>query len=228
MRWLGFLLMFCLLCQPVLARTPIKIIDHDYLQKASAEVSHQHYKSAYKHFKIMAHAGCPYSQCILGIMHLKGVGVSRNDGKAFGWFQKSASQGFADAERYVGHAYNEGLGVAKNPQLAEKYLASAAQHGIVEAKVELAHLLSLSNIPADVERARKMLSATEIAAGRSLNQISEEVQYSPYSMSNDNAYIGGIKSGISNIAKSWNGYAAVARSLQKVLGKAASAHPLDK
>jgi TPR repeat protein len=109
-------------------------VELDHLNKAKAAIVAKHYHQGYARFKKLANHGCPFSQCILGIMHQKGMGVEKNASQALYWFQKSAQQGFADAERRLGLMYYHGDGVPKNLKLAKLWLSRAAQHGVIEAE----------------------------------------------------------------------------------------------
>jgi TPR repeat protein len=109
-------------------------VDTDNLNKAQKLIRTKHYHQAYARFETMAKHGCPFSQCILGIMNQRGLGVKKNSPQALHWFQESAKQGFADAEHRLGLMYYNGEeGVAKDLGLAKQWLTRAAQHGAVEA-----------------------------------------------------------------------------------------------
>lgn len=58
--------------------------------------------------------------------------------EAFAWALRSAEQGNADGENYVGLCYRHGEGVASNSQECVRWLAKAARHGSPKAKVNLA------------------------------------------------------------------------------------------
>ncbi len=123
-------------------------VDTTQLDEASRLISSKHYYRGYVKFKSMAQHGCPFSQCILGIMHQKGLGVKKNPAQALYWFKKSAQQGFADAEHRLGLMYYYGDGVRKNLSLAKQWLSKAADHGVENAKqllVKIPHANELSN-----------------------------------------------------------------------------------
>lgn len=77
-------------------------------------------------------------------MHQNGVGVEKDAAQAVYWFQKSAEQGFADAERRLGLMYYRGDGVAKDLSIAKMWLRRAAGHGVEEAKELLAQMPPIS------------------------------------------------------------------------------------
>lgn len=60
--------------------------------------------------------------------------------EAFAWAMKSAAQGYADGENYVGMSYKEGDGVPKNILESEKWLSKAIDHGSAKAMCNLAIL----------------------------------------------------------------------------------------
>lgn len=181
-----------------------------HLERAKSYVRHKQYKQAYHHFRRMAEHGCPYSQCIVGLMHKRGIGAKKDDHEAFLWFEKAASQGLADAKRWLGHAYAEGVGVLKNPELAEKYLSEAAAQDIHEAKLELAHLYAASGIPAQLEKSKVMLAELENRAPSADAGAMQQLSPESYN-SGDNSFASGLK----NLTQSWGGYVTVTRSIQK-------------
>ena len=60
--------------------------------------------------------------------------------EAFAWAMRSAAQGYADGENYVGMSYKEGDGVPKNIRESEKWLSKAIDHGSAKAMCNLAIL----------------------------------------------------------------------------------------
>ena len=65
----------------------------------------------------------------IGTRHLKGIGVKRNPGKAFGWFKRSAELGNPNAQYTLGILYNTGLGTPQNLRKAFKWLSLASIRG---------------------------------------------------------------------------------------------------
>ncbi len=76
--------------------------------------------------------------------------------EAFAWAMKSANQGYADGENYVGMSYKEGEGVPKDVRESEKWLTKAVEHGSAKAMCNLA-ILYIENGEAEkaVKFARK-------------------------------------------------------------------------
>ena len=65
--------------------------------------------------------------------------------EAVKWWTKSAEQGYAEAQFYLGLCYYEGKGAAKDYKEAVKWYTRSAQTGDVYAQNNLAWVLSTSN-----------------------------------------------------------------------------------
>ena len=85
-------------------------------------------KSAPLLFKA-ARAGNAKAQFVLGWLYENGIGVERNDKKAFKWFRKAAEQGNIKAQFRLGLFYDTGRGVKKNTTVAQRWLCMAAEMG---------------------------------------------------------------------------------------------------
>jgi len=207
--------LICLvLCFALVPCASAKVIsvDHKRLDQACSYCYKKDYPQAYSHFKQMAENGCPYSQCILGIMHKDGVGVPKDPAKAVEWFRLSAHQGFADAERWLGHLYLTGQGVPKDPAKAREWLKKAAEHGVVEAQYELGNLEAKSDIPAQVAEGKEWLKK---AGAAGLQKVEDTVaQLPPIPGGSYQGASNSYSAGLSNIQEAWTGYANVAKSLQ--------------
>ncbi len=160
--------------------------DNIRLQQAGDLINSKQYKKGYVSFKGMANQGCPYSQCILGIMRQKGLGTRKSAIQAKYWFQKSARQGFADAENRLGQMYYHGDGIKKNLNLARQWLSKAAGHGVEEAKEALAQI-PVQQIPGATNLSNKVAQAPQQVVGAA-----------------------------TNIEKSWQGYAEVTKQLNQL------------
>lgn len=78
-----------------------------------------------------AEAGNAEAQFSLAINYSQGInGAPKNEQEAFHWASLSATQGYAQAERFLGACYEYGFGVNSNPQLAEEWYAKAAKQGL--------------------------------------------------------------------------------------------------
>jgi TPR repeat protein len=207
------LLVFCLASSLFWTPAFAKIENKEaLLEQASLLARHKKFSDAYTHFKKLAEHGCPYSQCVLGIMHKNGIGTEKDAVAAAGWFEQSAHQGFADAERWLGHLYSIGEGVPKDEAKAAEWLREAAKHGVVEAQYELGNLLAKSDAPEKLaeggewlkKASEKGLEASETAVEKIPPVTSSGYQGDPNSYS----------TGVTNITQAWQGYTNLAKTLQ--------------
>ncbi len=171
------------------------------LSRASQSVKHKHYKTAYRRFRKLAQKGCPFSQCIVGIMNQKGVGADKNKQQAVYWFEKSAKQGWKDAEHRLAMMHLNGDGIKKDVTTGVHWLQLSAKHGMSEAQRELADFES------DEMRSVKAAAQAGFAHAR---EFSEEMPSIPSpGNTSDNAY----SAGLVNLQKSWVGYVDVVKNL---------------
>lgn len=78
-----------------------------------------------------AEAGNAEAQFNLALNYSQGInGAEKNEQKTFEWAQKSASQGYAQAERLLGACYEYGFGVNGNQELANEWYAKAEAQGL--------------------------------------------------------------------------------------------------
>lgn len=181
--------------------------------KTGAQMIHEkHYTEGYNHFKKLADNGCPYSQCVVGLMHKNGVGVKKDPKAAFAYFERSAQQGFADAQRWLALMYLRGEGTPANRAKAMEWFEKAARNDVVEAQYKIGHLYRTSGMAASKEKSAEWLAK---AGKNSLNAYKSNVAKLPQIP--DNGYSGSSNSytnGVKNIAQSWGGYSALAQNLQ--------------
>jgi len=76
-----------------------------------------------------AESGEVKAQYKLGDMYYNGEGVSKDNNKAFKWYEKAALQGDADAQYELGSMYSSGAGVPKDPKKAFEWHEKAALQG---------------------------------------------------------------------------------------------------
>lgn len=70
------------------------------------------------------------AQCDLALRYYEGKGgAPKDDGKAFYWAKKSAEQGHADAQSWVGYFYEKGYGTEKDSDEAFYWYRRAAEQG---------------------------------------------------------------------------------------------------
>ena len=78
-----------------------------------------------------ANAGNAEAQFNLALYYSQGRhGFAKDQDQAFGWAKRSADQGFAQAQRYVGACYEFGVGVGVNPTEAATWYSKAAAQGL--------------------------------------------------------------------------------------------------
>jgi TPR repeat protein len=89
----------------------------------------RHYEEAFKWFRKAAEQGHSIAQVDLGLMYLRGEGITKNPDEAVKWFRLSAEQGNDIAQSHLGLCYFEGVGVSKDNEEAYVWLALAAAQG---------------------------------------------------------------------------------------------------
>lgn len=87
----------------------------------------------------------PAEQCNLGNKYFSGDGVAKDFSKAAYWYEKSASQGNAEAQQQLGFLYMHGLGVEKNFQKALDWLLMSANQKYAPAYMCLGYLYEDNN-----------------------------------------------------------------------------------
>lgn len=185
-------------------------------------VGHQHiknrnFKKAYKHFKKLAHKGCAYSQCIVGIMHHKGVGTKKDMKQALHWFEKSAKQGWKDAEHRLGMIHLMGDGIEKNVELGVKWLEAAAKHGAFEAKIALDEFAR--------EGKETLAQGQEWISGQAQKGMGQAKSIASQMPSvagpaPNAAPTSDYERGLMNMQKSWTGYIDVVKNLESMSNSA--------
>lgn len=73
-----------------------------------------------------AEQGLPMAENRMGLLHMTGHGVAKDDAIAMEWLTRAALGGYASAQYNLGFLYAEGRGAAKDPVTAEKWLKRAA------------------------------------------------------------------------------------------------------
>jgi TPR repeat protein len=183
-------------------------LDEVELQKCSKLIEERHYKEAYQGFKKLADKGCPYSQCMVGMMNRKGLGVPKDPKLALTYFEQSAKQGFGDAQRWLGVMYLKGEGTSTNRQKALEWFEKAAKNDIVEAQYKLGHLYRTSGAADLKEKGSAWIAKAGRTGITDLETQASKMPQIPYSGA-PNTY----SNGLTNIARSWGGYAAAAKNL---------------
>jgi TPR repeat protein len=184
------------------------------LRSSSRLIEEKHYSEGYQSFKKLADKGCPYSQCLVGLMHKNGVGVKKDAKLAFAYFEKSANQGFADAQRWLAEMYLRGEGTAVNKSKALEWFEKAARNDIVEAQYKIGHLYRTSGAAELKGRGTAWLSKAAKSGIADAESKVNKIPQIPYS-GPQNTY----SNGVSNIAQSWGGYSSLAKSLSSTQGQ---------
>lgn len=98
------------------------------------------YNKALKLIEPMAIQGVARAQLLLGTMYSDGLGVKRNNTKAFKWFHKAGEQDQISAFYPLYDIYRKGKGVKKDNIEALKWLSKAGDQGDYPALMELADI----------------------------------------------------------------------------------------
>lgn len=109
----------------------------------------KNYRKAFHCLSIAADFGIPHAQNLIGQCYSYGLGVIRDEGKAFRWYRKAAlnrsnlgttKQNYAISLCNLAMMYDQGKGTFKNLKLAFKYYRQAAELGDSNAQCNLAVL----------------------------------------------------------------------------------------
>ncbi len=73
-------------------------------------------------------------------MYFHGMGVDQDYKAALEWYQKSAEQGYGEAQACLGHMYEKGLGVDRDIQKALELFVKSAEQGNALGQVRLGNL----------------------------------------------------------------------------------------
>ncbi|MGC2458637.1 MAG: tetratricopeptide repeat protein [Gallionellaceae bacterium] len=94
------------------------------------------YPVALEKFKSLAEQGNAEAQYNLGMMYMRGIGVSQDTKQAMELWTKAADQGNnANAQFNLGVLYRQGKGVPADDKRAVSYWAKAAEQGHIQAQL---------------------------------------------------------------------------------------------
>jgi Sel1 repeat len=145
--------------------------EKEKLDKASADCQAGRYKEGAEEFKQLGNEGCPFAQCILGVMYQNGKGVPKNVHTAIGWYTKSAKQGNPVAEEHLGEIYQFGeQGIKQDNAEAKNWYRRAAHHGSQKAQVALFKMFVNSHTGNEAAEGRSWLQQACAIPG----ELSEE------------------------------------------------------
>ena len=95
------------------------------------------YKTAIKHFDLLANNGSANAQFYIGKMYEKGISFKKNDYWAHHWINKAAQLGLSEAQYTLGYMYRNGAGVVKDSKQTVKWFNKAAKNGHAKAQFNL-------------------------------------------------------------------------------------------
>jgi hypothetical protein len=99
--------------------------------------------------------GNAHGQLLLGILHVQGKGVSRDDKKALVWIRLAADQGLHDAQYFLGLTYEHGNGVSQDFIQAHKWDNLAGINGLEIAEKDC-DALAKQMTPDQIAEAQKL------------------------------------------------------------------------
>jgi TPR repeat protein len=204
---LNFLVLTSLSLPPSTAFSVDKA-DAQKLDSASKLIQEHKYKEGYASFKKMAKKGCPFSQCVIGLMHQLGVGEQRSLTKAAYWFKRSAAQGFVDAERRLGELYL--TPEFQNEKKALQHLEIAASYGLAEAEYDLGKFYSEKGGPEAQAKAKLWLQRAGDQGYTDAKELAAKLPAIPQPQNQNTPTV------VSNIGTAWTGYAGLTQGLESV------------
>lgn len=98
----------------------------------------KHFTQAVRLLAPLADSGEPEALYRVAIMHQNGLGVTRNELKAFACMKRAAEAGHALAQHGLGFMYMDGDCVDTNGEKAVQWFTRAAEQGLVGSKTTLA------------------------------------------------------------------------------------------
>ena len=100
--------------------------------------------------------GQPEAQYQLGVIYLRGKGISKDLGQAAGLLRRAAERGIAEAQYQLGLLYLTGDGVMKDYAEAAKWIRKAADQGLADAQYDYGVLCHFGDgVPKDDAEASK-------------------------------------------------------------------------
>ena len=149
----------------VLAALCLYLVSSLFGNAASAEIEgarllmeEGRFHEAMEALRPAANSGNADAEELIGIMYAMGLGVERDDRRAFEWYMRSSMKGHPGAQSGVGWYYELGRGLPA-PDLVRAYLwyTLSAIGGDPDAKISLEELVKRMH-PNDIEIARKLVA----------------------------------------------------------------------
>lgn len=185
------------------------------------------YKEAFERLHNMAEHDCIYSQCLIGLMYEKGLGVEKDINRAVDWYAKAGGKGFADAEYRLGEIYYLGQEVKRDPVRAYRLLNQAAIQGVAKAQYYIGRMyLEGDGVPREFRKARRwlhlaadngiddakrLLSQSELAEEGIYNAKKLGLKMQEHFQSSAQLY----NQTLVNTQYSWKGYADIVNALNE-------------
>jgi len=128
----------------------------------------------------LAHQGNAKAQYALSTVYqgMPGTGVEMDEAESAKWLTLSASQGYPEAEYYVGFLYFRGGGLfPKDKQETLKWYKKSAEHGFINAQHSLGMLYYLGlGVPKDYIKAYKWLHLASKKGYRMATKTEKELE----------------------------------------------------
>jgi len=125
-------------------------------EDAEAALNSGDYTTALRLLESLVEQDNTYAERLLGIMYIKGRGVSQDYAMGMRWMRIAADKGLADAQNEVAILYQRGWGVERNEAEAVKWFRLAADQGLLLAQNNLADTYALGlGVPQDFREALK-------------------------------------------------------------------------
>ncbi len=89
----------------------------------------QQYEKCFEGHLPLAQSGYPLAECQIGYFYLEGLGVQKDDKKAFYWSKRAAEHGDRDGQYNLACFFEEGIGIDTDIEQAKYWYAKAAKQG---------------------------------------------------------------------------------------------------
>jgi TPR repeat protein len=233
-----FIIVCCLLLTALNINTALARIsvDKEGMNCVHQSIKNKQYKKACELLCNMANHNCVYSQCLLGLMYQRGLGVEKDINKAIDWYAKAAGRGFADAEYRLGEIYYLGQEanheIKRDPVRAYRLLNRAALQGVARAQYYVGRMyLEGDGVPRELRKARRwlhiaadngiddakrLLSQSELAEESIYNAKKLGVKIQEHVQSSSRLY----NQTLVNTQYSWKGYADIVNAMNEATAAA--------
>ncbi len=115
-----------------------------------------HYKEAYTALWPAARSGNAEAEELIGVMYAMGLGVEKDDRRAFEWYLRSSMKGHPGAQSGVGWYYEVGRGVPKDLVRAYMWYTLSAIGGDPDAAISLEEVIKKMSRD-DINEAHKLI-----------------------------------------------------------------------